>query len=363
MRLLPALIAFAFAVSAGCKTTEIKDDSTPSAEPTGPSTPSRQPDKVFAIWQTHIKEEVGDRKLMNDCAPRHFPAKGDSQGVVVYFHGFTACPQQFYALGEALAGRGYDVFVPLLPGQGREPLDGPAGKKDNLADLPVDSALTRDVSLESKNPYQILVNRMNELADAARGAKIVIGLSGGGALATGAAVFGDSVWDRGLIFAPFYKIPGAQAALSATIDFFYPKFKTGWGGDCKIQRTRENGRAGICDFQVQHARGMLNYGIAVSQMTAQIDLPIQFVGAEGDTAADNGKLFEAYKATPYAELCFYRNVPHAMVAANESGKDPFWVPSLERDTIAFVEDGTWFPTAEERSSEYDQPLCVIERSE
>ncbi len=360
MRHLPVLLSMLVFSLVACKTSQVQESS--SLETVAPiADTGRQPEQVFLIWKKHIEEEVGDRTLMKNCQPKHFPAKGSSQGIVIYFHGFTACPQQFFALGEKLSSRGYDVFIPLLPGQGRQPLDGPGGVQENLKDLPVDSPITRDISEDSNNPYQVLVRRMNQLADAGRGSKIVIGLSGGGALATGAAVYGGGVWDRALIFAPFYKIPGAQAVLSATMDFFYPKFKTGWGGDCKEQRNKPDGRTGICDFEVQHARAMLNYGISIATMTEQIDIPVQYVGAENDTAADNRKLFEAFQSTPYASLCFYRNVPHAMVAANESGKDPYWVPYLEEDTIAFVEDGSWFPKQELISSEYDQPLCVIER--
>ena len=53
-----------------------------------------------------------------DCQPKVFESQGPQKGVVMLFHGFSACPQQFYGTAEDLSKFGYKVYVPLLPGHG-----------------------------------------------------------------------------------------------------------------------------------------------------------------------------------------------------------------------------------------------------
>ncbi|KAL7575155.1 hypothetical protein ACA910_018648 [Epithemia clementina (nom. ined.)] len=44
---------------------------------------------------------------------------GSRKSLVVAFHGFTACPDSYREFTEAFVRSGFDVMVPLLPGQGR----------------------------------------------------------------------------------------------------------------------------------------------------------------------------------------------------------------------------------------------------
>jgi alpha-beta hydrolase superfamily lysophospholipase len=50
--------------------------------------------------------------------PRHYAPTKRSSGVVVLFHGFSACPQQYDVLGPLIAAEGFDVLLPLTPGHG-----------------------------------------------------------------------------------------------------------------------------------------------------------------------------------------------------------------------------------------------------
>lgn len=185
---------------------------------------------VLRVWNEHIEGETNGKQIQPDCVPRYYQAHSDTEfaGTVVFFHGFTACPQQYFSISEQLAAKGFDVFLPLMPGQGREPFDGPKGEDDNFHDLPGGKDYHR---------YEDFVDKMNELGSFIEGPKVITGLSGGAALATGAAIEGKGIWDRVLLYAPYYKNPGISGYGSAVLDVFIPSFVNDWGPQCrKIER-------------------------------------------------------------------------------------------------------------------------------
>jgi cephalosporin-C deacetylase-like acetyl esterase len=49
--------------------------------------------------------------------------KKKAQGLVVAFHGYSACPDSFDKMTMAWLQAGYDVIIPLLPGQGQAQLE------------------------------------------------------------------------------------------------------------------------------------------------------------------------------------------------------------------------------------------------
>ncbi len=345
----------------GCKTTGSKLQSTEGMTPT-----------AAQLWQKHVDLETGGKKIQPDCMPRFYPASPavERRGMVMFFHGFTACPQQYFAISEMLADKGYDVYLPLMPGQGREPLDGPKGEKDNHGDLP---STDRDKN-NPPNEYQdgddendrlqFFVKSMNEIAAATPGERIIVGLSGGGGLATGAAAAAPGLWARALLYAPYYKNPGASGVLSAFLDQVMPGFVNDWGPECKENRRSEVGRAGLCMLTIGAVRAMTNYGVNAAKRISQIKIPVQFVGVEADPTADNGAIHRAYEAiADRAQMCLYpKGVPHSIINPKSDApkiKDPYWVPEMQEDSIAFIAEGKWFPVTDRRASEadYNLPIC------
>ena len=110
-------LGFAFVLMAVLQLTACKTVDNSSAEQSdyGPSQTQvvRQPQAVFDVWKTYVREETEGKQIQPGCVPTHFaPKEGvSSKGLVVIYHGFTACPQQFFLIGQKLAEKGFDVFL------------------------------------------------------------------------------------------------------------------------------------------------------------------------------------------------------------------------------------------------------------
>lgn len=112
-----------------------------------------------------------------------------AQRVAVLWHGFTNCPHQFVALGQALHQRGYNVLLPRLPYH---------GLRDRLTPKPAHLTATQ------------LVSHADEVIDIAHGLGehvTVMGISAGGILTSWVAQHRAEV-DQALIIAPSFSLRG-----------------------------------------------------------------------------------------------------------------------------------------------------------
>jgi pimeloyl-ACP methyl ester carboxylesterase len=319
------------------------------------------------LWQKHVDLETGGKRIQRDCMPRFYPASTsiERRGMVMFFHGFTACPQQYFAISELLVSKGYDVYLPLMPGQGRVPDAGKNGDEDNHKDLPsTDNPAEYKDGDPENDRLQYFVTSMNEIAAATPGERIIVGLSGGGALATGAAAEGQGLWARALLYAPYYKNPGASGWISAMLDQIMPGFVNDWGPECKANRQSEEGRAGLCMLTIGAVRAMTNYGVNAAKRIDQIKIPIQFVGVEADPTADNGEIHRTFEKIPdRSRMCLYpKGVPHSIINPKSDApkiKNPYWVPAMQEDSVAFITEGKWFPESGSRATQadYGLPIC------
>src|SRR5437660_4567140 len=73
-------------------------------------------DAAMARLDSTYARDGGD--IRPECRTRLIPSGSRTDRVIVLLHGFTNCPKQFERLGEALAGRGYNVLIPRLPWHG-----------------------------------------------------------------------------------------------------------------------------------------------------------------------------------------------------------------------------------------------------
>ncbi len=356
MKLRSIVIGLPLLAIFSCKSSS-NDNQVQEASPTNQAQMG-QPEAVFDAWKQHIAEEADGKSLQPGCEPTHFSPKigTPSKGIVVLYHGFTACPQQFYDVSEKLADLGYDVFLPLMPGQGRMPLDEKDSSgvaKDNLADLPADlntEAIVRQAAT------------MNKLAAAGTGIKVIGGLSGGGGLATGTAIEGKEVWNRAIFMAPFYKFRLALGPLTAFMDQIYPGFTTNYDKQCKADRGVRGKRNGVCSVTVSAMRTMLQYGLDYRKRLNELKIPVQYVGAENDRTISNKEMVEASKDIQNASICFFYNgVPHSMMSRLENTQtDHAWMDSLEKHMIAYITEGKFFPTSGV-SSEENSPNCQVDK--
>jgi carboxylesterase len=69
------------------------------------------------VRHTRAREDV--LVLMDDCHSRLLLKPRPSAKVCLFFHGFTATPEQFVPIGEVFFKAGYNVLIPLLPGHGQ----------------------------------------------------------------------------------------------------------------------------------------------------------------------------------------------------------------------------------------------------
>jgi esterase/lipase len=360
MRILMAgmmLLAFA-----GCKT--IKSDDQLSSVKSDDEEFRALPSHAQTLWDEYVKEETTSATLQEKCVPLQLrPSKSvDEKGLLVIYHGFSGCPNQFINIGRKLAAQGYHVLMPLLPGQGRVPLkidrENGTVKDDN-------TAMPRNVE-----GYRNLTRKINQIAGHYPGYKVIAGLSGGGAQATGTAVAGydpetdKNIWDRALLMVPLYKIPGLQGTAADIVNMSIPTFNAGFGNGCEAsQLDAKEPRAGLCDFEVVHVQAMESYGRESAAQADKFKIPVQILGVEGDGAADDGAITSFFKraASKDKSLCFYaKGVEHAMLYDGDylhPDTRP-WVPDVEAAVLNWITAGTHAET-DGISKEHGQPRCKL----
>ena len=240
--LVSVLSTFAFACSGAEETSELEEEVGDALVANETFTPAAK-----RLWDAYVAEATTGVKLQPGCAPLRVPAIDPTtrkvlrrpKGVVVLFHGYTACPQQFMNFERTVNGRtetvglasqlsraGYEVLLPVLPGHGRVPQVNPAWK-GGTTPLPdpavnkwpvIDDASAVPAPLASGDPlegspYTKLVRQMNavmaEVPDSAN--RVVGGISVGGALATHATLLATKKpYTRTLVAAPFYQANQGQ---------------------------------------------------------------------------------------------------------------------------------------------------------
>lgn len=121
---------------------------------------------------------------------------------IVFFHGYTSCPHQFYPLGKVFYRRGYNVLIPRFPYHG-------------LVDVmtPTQAYLTADT----------LTGLADEAIDIARGLGeqvSVMGLSMGGVISAWVAQNRSDV-DRAMIISPVFGVLAVPLRLTPLVVWMY----------------------------------------------------------------------------------------------------------------------------------------------
>jgi alpha-beta hydrolase superfamily lysophospholipase len=123
-----------------------------------PATSYEMAEKRLQAWF----EAEAELPLQEVCRTKVFSHGEQTEQAISFFHGYSACPQQFAELGGIFFEKGYNVLIPCMPHHGR---------KDRLTD-------------EQKNlTAEELAEYGNRSMDIARGLGkrvIAFGISGGG---------------------------------------------------------------------------------------------------------------------------------------------------------------------------------------
>jgi carboxylesterase len=129
------------------------------------------------------KQEENIEDLNPLCATNLLTHSEEVDNAVLFLHGFTSCPKQFSQLGRQFFEKGYNVYIPLIPRHGTTDLKG-----NTLKDL------TAEELAEFANQSVDIVQGLGARV-------IVVGLSGGGSMATWLAQVRSDV-DLAVLIAP-----------------------------------------------------------------------------------------------------------------------------------------------------------------
>ena len=142
-----------------------------------------------ALARIHVIQAAEDEitDLGAECGTILMTHEGEVENVIVFLHGFTSCPDQFAALGDEYFKQGYNVFIPRQPRHGLQEFDGAPLKGLTAEELAAFGTQVADIA-------QGLGERV-----------LVVGLSGGGSVATWLAQERADV-DLAVPIAPFLGI-------------------------------------------------------------------------------------------------------------------------------------------------------------
>jgi len=144
--------------------------------------------KEAAIRITKIQTEEAELAELNPVCATQLLTHGEKvDNVIVFLHGFTSCPAQFAQLGKEFFEKGYNVFIPRTPRHGTKDRSGQPLK-----------GLTAEELAE-------FANQSVDIALGLGARVIVVGLSGGGSMATWLSQVRSDV-DLAVPIAPFLGI-------------------------------------------------------------------------------------------------------------------------------------------------------------
>ncbi|MBD2020232.1 alpha/beta fold hydrolase [Leptolyngbya sp. FACHB-36] len=234
------------------------------------------------------------------CYSRFFLHPAPTAKVILFFHGFTAVPEQFVPIAQALFQDGYNVLIPLLPGHGQ------AGDWDRSTPPPLP---------ENELIYQEFGLNWLEQAASLGDAVVVGGLSGGSTLAAWLALESPQTIDRALLFAPY--LSNSKRLLDWFVDRLNVYFEWQSGPDVAT--------FGYKGFAVPALRVFLEMGKEVlKRAETNLAAPLLIVSSENDQAVgiqEHQDLFQS--ALRFQPRCWYYyfdrelNVPHNMMTQAE----------------------------------------------
>ncbi|AFZ14723.1 hypothetical protein Cri9333_3914 [Crinalium epipsammum PCC 9333] len=277
--------------------------------------------KSEIIQETQLYETALLLKNEN-CRSKFLLHSTPTEKICLFFHGFTANPEQFLPIGEAFFKAGYNVLIPLLPGHGM------AGNwdKDNPPPLP-----------ETKEAYQQFGIKWLQIAQGL-GEKVILGgLSGGSTLAAWLALERAVQIHKNLIFAPY--LSGSNPLVDLVVENLdiYFKWKTAPG--CVS--------FGYGGFVMPALRVFLDMGEDIlEQAKICYSAPMFIISSESDRAVGKHEHQELFHAVIQHQpkswyYCFERelDIQHNMMTEAEGNKHADLVISLAK---AYIEsDLTW----------------------
>ncbi len=148
---------------------------------------SEYADSIKVINAT-IKSETQAQGIKPECRTRLYDHGKVTDKAVVMFQGYSACTSQFAALARQMYASGYNVYIPRAPEHG------------TTSDSSIYGRITaKQLTNYADSSITLMTGLGREVG--------VMGLSGGAALGTWAAMYRPDVVQRLVLLSPFYQ-PG-----------------------------------------------------------------------------------------------------------------------------------------------------------
>lgn len=394
-------------ISFSCKKREFNNSSTHGAK--SASTDVAQGTKFK--WNEYIKT-IKFAELQKECYPRRYPAKGKYKGVAVFYHGFSACPQQFWDLANLVSAAGYEVYLPLLPGHGIKKHRAPSNDntRQNAAHSRSQETIRQldDIShvprREDWTRYSELSDLMTKIVRFEPGERLMAGLSVGGALATHSTLseLYPGTWTRSLILAPMFELLDGPMNQVPEVLGAIPIVKgseLSWGEGCdkdsleapNVQGNTGFVRGGYCNFKIEHLNAISWFGKqslnlirnaanSKNPYAEKVNVQLVNVDIDGKTHGNNlvaarnhfntilNRSVKDEKSLFKFSSCSYGNdVPHSMISrydepeVNGQGKK-VWLNSLLAEATGYLAQGTAFKENGASPVINGYPGCVIDQA-
>lgn len=326
---------------------------------------------ALKAWNQYVNTTIvsAPHGLQEDCVPQRFAAESTFRGTALLFHGYSACPQQYFQIAPLLARQGFDVLLPLNPGHGNR-FDAVVNHGHCLYNC--DGALDDTTNLpESAKGYSDFVEQMNSIMTMSPGKRVVAGLSVGGAMAVlaGQARDGDHpLYDRQLIINPLlHLVPHVDPLLRGlNVIPGVRNLFLGWGAGCRNER--EHGRAGICTFKVKHGAAARDFGANLVRSQGLSAASVAVLYDHRDPVVDTApirELITSFRSNARGQQhCVMNFTMHSMLSQwDDYGEEKWWMNELYCKIVAFLCEGVSFPMAQQRDvAESNEQFCHLECS-
>lgn len=162
------------------------------------SNPATSHEEAVARIEAIRAEEEASGEINPVCLSNVMTHEEKTEKVIVLYHGFTSCPEQFRELGEQFFAQGYNVYIPRLPYHGHT---------DRMSEALLQTS-AEELAAFSTGSIDIARGLGDELS--------IAGLSGGGTLTTWIAQEHDDV-EEIVMIAPFLGIGFIPAVLNRPV--------------------------------------------------------------------------------------------------------------------------------------------------
>ena len=325
------------------------------------------------MWNAYVNNSAAAAKygLQEACKPRRVAATQPYRGTALLFHGFSACPQQYFALAPLLAAQGFDVLLPLTPGHGNAVNHSGIPSADHCI-YGCDHVEQVDDTTGLPNTtvgYALFVHRMNDIMQHATGERVVAGLSLGGALAAAAANSELNIFARTLVMNPLLKLSNALEDYGEQLLDLVPGVRqkyAGWGHECTMER--QHGRAGICTFRVDQAAAARNFGYATlrSMRRAAPGSDVAVIYDHQDNTVSTASA-RNLSTEANASSCVLNFTQHSFLSTyDDLNVNKWWLNEVSCRIVDYLANGIPFPVvaardADEGNDHYCELQCSATR--